>query len=139
MDGRIHLTHSYDQVGPTGTGELLARWAIQTEVAVERNPSSWDYAGLDIVAGTALRSKFTEWLTGRLKERAQSWQQERLHRNECKQQKGKGKGNIDNDSDDDGEFTNKRRRIIRRRRAKPVHGRHGRSFSLAGSWQAVGG
>ncbi|CAK9035999.1 Integrin beta-4 (GP150) (CD antigen CD104) [Durusdinium trenchii] len=101
-----------ERVGPTGTGELLARWAIQTEVAVERNPSSWDYAGLDIVAGTALRSKFTEWLTGRLKERAQSWQQERLHRNECKQQKGKGKGNIDNDSDDDG-----REKILRRSEA----------------------
>ena len=75
---------------------------------MERNPSAPNYEGLDMVSGTSIQGdgratapKFTEWLTGRLKERAQIWKQERLYAQEKRQQKGKGKSGRDDDDDSD--------------------------------------
>ena len=93
--------HSWDQIdgSATAVGEHLTRWAIQTELAVERNPSQPDYSGLDIISGAALTgegraaaSRFGEWVTSRLKERSQIWKQERLYAQERRAQKGYGKG-----------------------------------------------
>ena len=108
----LRLLHSYDQIDASSTaiGEHLSRWMIQTELAVERNPLSPDYGGLDIIAGSAVQadgrastSKFNEWMSSRLKERAQIWKQERLFAQEKKNLRGKkggGKGH-DSDSDED--------------------------------------
>ncbi|CAE7329096.1 unnamed protein product, partial [Symbiodinium sp. CCMP2456] len=77
----LRLMHSYDQLDASAlaTGEHLTRWVIQTELDVERNPLQPDYAGLDIVDGTAqlpdgraAKAKFTEWV--------QQWIMDDLHR-----------------------------------------------------------
>eukprot|EP00435_Cladocopium_sp_Y103_P061503 s490_g23.t1 len=97
----LRLMHSHDQIdaSTTAVGEFLARWAVQTELAVERNPSQPDYSGLDIISGASVQadgrattSKFSEWVTGRLKERAQVWKQERLYNQERRSLRGKGGG-----------------------------------------------
>ena len=51
----LRLMHSYDQVDASSlaSAETICRWLIQVELAVERSPTSPDYSGLDIVAGTA--------------------------------------------------------------------------------------
>ena len=76
----LRLLHSWDQIDPSTTaiGEHLTRWAIQTELAVERNPAQPDYSGLDIVSGSSIQgdgraatAKFSEFVTSRLKEKAQ--------------------------------------------------------------------
>ena len=97
----LRLMHSWDQVDLSmmASAELIVRWLIQTEIAVERNPRHPDYSGLDIVisapvnaVGRASTSKFNTWVTDRLKERATIWKQERLYREEQKQsRKGDGK------------------------------------------------
>ena len=57
--------------------------------------------------GRASTNRFTEWLTGRLKERAQIWKQERLYNAERRQQRGRGKGGgkgqDEDESDDQGD------------------------------------
>ncbi|CAK0814975.1 unnamed protein product [Prorocentrum cordatum] len=132
----IRLMHSWDQVDLSmlASAELLVRWMIQTEIAVERNPRHPDYSGLDIVisapvnaAGRASTSRFNTWVTDRLKERATIWKQERLYREEQKQvRKGDGKGG------DSSDPTNPKRRP-----KKPKGGgirsrdrRHGDPFPL---------
>ncbi|CAE7356621.1 unnamed protein product [Symbiodinium sp. CCMP2592] len=74
----LRLMHSFDQldVSALAMGEHLTRWVIQTELAVERNPAAPDFSGLDIVSGTAqlpdgraATTKFSEWVSARLKER----------------------------------------------------------------------
>lgn len=106
----LKLMHDYDQIdcSTTGLGEHLSRWLVQTELAVERNPAAPDYSGLDIVGGSALlgdgraaTSKFSEWVAGKMKERAQVWKQERLFNQERRQMKGKGKGGRDEDDAED--------------------------------------
>ncbi|CAK0875323.1 unnamed protein product [Prorocentrum cordatum] len=103
----IRLMHSWDQVDVSmlASAELLLRWLIQAEIAVERNPRHPDYSGLDIVisapvnaVGRASTSKFNTWVTDRLKERATIWKHERLYREEQKQTRkgdGKGSGSLD--------------------------------------------
>ena len=80
---------------------------IQVELAVGRSPTSPDYSGLDIVAGTATlpdgrasTSKFNEWVSTKLKERASVWKQERLYRQE-KRLGRSGRGGYHDESDDD--------------------------------------
>lgn len=115
----LQLLHSFDQIdsSTTAIGEHLCRWAIQTELAVERNPSQPDYAGLDIVSGSSLMSdgraatgKFNEWVTSKLKERSQIWKQERLYLQERRHGKGKGGGKADDDDDDDEDGAKKRKK-----------------------------
>ena len=119
----LRLLHSHDQIdaSTTGVGEHLTRWAIQTELAVERNPSAPDYSGLDIISGATVQadgrastSKFGEWITTRLKERAAVWKQERLYNQERRNLRGKGKDGKggDDDSDDDvgGRFKKKKKK-----------------------------
>ncbi|CAK0870306.1 unnamed protein product, partial [Prorocentrum cordatum] len=111
----IRLTHSWDQVDLSmmASAELIVRWLIQTEIAVERTPRHPDYSGLDIVisapvnaVGRASTSKFNSWVTDRLKERAAIWKQERLYREEQKQtRKGDGKKG----GDDDGKGPKKKK------------------------------
>ncbi|CAK0863104.1 unnamed protein product, partial [Prorocentrum cordatum] len=110
----IRLMHSWDQVDLSmlASAELLVRWMIQTEIAVERNPRHPDYSGLDVVisapvnaAGRASTSRFNTWVTDRPKERATIWKQGRLYRAEQKQvRKGDGKGG------DNTELANPKRR-----------------------------
>ena len=47
--------HGYDQVDCCALPgrEIVRRWRVQTEMAVERSHSAPDYQGLDIVAGAA--------------------------------------------------------------------------------------
>ena len=85
----------------------MCRWLIQVELAVERSPTAPDYAGLDIVAGTATlpdgrasTHKFNEWVSSRLKERTSIWKQERLYRQEKKLTRG-GRGGAVEDTDED--------------------------------------
>lgn len=115
----LKLLHSFDQIdgSTTAIGEHLVRWAIQTELAVERNPLQPDYAGLDIISGTTLSndgrasaSRFGEWVTTKLKERSQIWKQERLFNQERQRQKGRGKGKHDDDTDDEEEGGGKRKK-----------------------------
>ena len=99
----LRLMHTFDQVDVSvlASGEHLSRWLIQVELAVERNPHQPDFSGLDIISGTAQlpdgrasTSKFTEWISSRLKERATIWKQERLYNQERRQLRGArgGKG-----------------------------------------------
>ena len=67
------------------SGEQLARWMIQTETAVERNPRHLDFSGLDIVIGApvsregkAETRKFSEWITNRMEQRPKVWGWRRL-------------------------------------------------------------
>ena len=114
----LRLLHSHDQIdaSTTAIGEFLSRWAIQTELAVERSPSAPDYTGLDIISGSAVQadgrastSRFGEWISGRLKERASIWKQERLYAQERRNLRSKGKGK-DAVDDSDDEETGKRKK-----------------------------
>ena len=107
----------------------MVRWLIQTEMAVERSPSQPDYQGLDIVAGTATlpdgrasTAKFTEWVSGRLRDRASIWKQDRLYRQERRMGRV-GKGADDDDSDEDDEMLLVDRSAKRRKRQKMRKGR----------------
>lgn len=102
----LRLLISFDQLDPSAlaVAEHLCRWAIQTELAVERCPSAPDYTGLDIISGSTLlpdgranTTKFTEYLAQRLKDRASVWKQERLYAQERRLQRGKGGANYDDD------------------------------------------
>jgi len=118
----LRLLHTHDQIdaSTTAAGELLSRWAVQTEIAVERTPAQPDYSGLDIVSGAAIQSdgrvstaKFTEWVTSRLKERTQVWKQERLYNQESRNLRGKGsggKGGGDDSDDDEAGKTKKKKK-----------------------------
>ena len=118
----LRLLHTHDQIdaSTTAVGEFLSRWAVQTELAVERNPAQPDYSGLDVVSGAAIQSdgrastaKFTEWVTSRLKERAQVWKQERLYNQESRNLRGKGsggKGGGDDSDDDEAGKTKKKKK-----------------------------
>ena len=90
------------------------------KIAVERTPAQPDYSGLDVVSGAAIQSdgrastaKFTEWVTSRLKERAQVWKQERLYNQESRNLRGKGsggKGGGDDSDDDEAGKTKKKKK-----------------------------
>ena len=102
-----------DQVDPSsllGT-EYMVRRIIQIEPAVNRNPASPDYSGLEVImesgigsTGEARAVKFQEWVGALLKDRAQVQKQARLYKEEfgrrradsdqpsSAQAKSKGKG-----------------------------------------------
>ena len=120
----LRLMHTFDQldVSALAVGEHLSRWIIQTELAVERNPLAPDFSGLDIVSGTAqlpdgraATTKFSEWVSGRLKERASLWKQERLFRQERRQLRTGGGRNDDAD-DSSSEGAGKASGGVRKRR-----------------------
>ena len=54
----LRLLHSHDQIDAsiTAVGEFLSRWAVQTELAVERCPGQPDYSGLDIISGASVQA-----------------------------------------------------------------------------------
>lgn len=90
----FRLMHSWDQLDGSNLacGEQLARWLIQTETAVERNPRHPDFSGLDIVIGAPISRegkaetrKFSEWITNRMEQRSKIWKHERLYRDEQRQ------------------------------------------------------
>lgn len=69
--------------------ELLTRRIVQIEIAISRSPSSADFTGLDILmespiseGGSAQTKALDNWLTDRLKERANIQKQSRLFREE---------------------------------------------------------
>ncbi|CAJ1343922.1 unnamed protein product [Effrenium voratum] len=83
----LRLAHFYDQIDSSSLAclEHVARWLIQVELAVGRNPQQPNYEGLDILTGLsvssdgrATTSKFAEWVSNRMKDRANIWRQERL-------------------------------------------------------------
>ena len=111
----LRLMVTYDQldISCLASAELLVRYLIQAEIAVERNARYPEYSGLDIVvaapttgSGRASLTKFNTWVSDKLKERSQVWKQERLYREEQRalkknedwkgrkgdKDKGKGKG-----------------------------------------------
>ena len=125
----LRLLHTYDQVdsSTTANGEHLSRWAIQTALAVERNPAQPGYTGLDIISGSTLQadsrastSKFQEWASSRLKERSAVWKQERLYNRERRLERGKGKGfGKSGEEDSDDETGPKRRKKKQELRENP--------------------
>ena len=67
--------------------EMMCRRLITIETAVTRNPQAPDFSGLDLVmesgigqTGEARTAKFTEWISAKLKERAQVQKQARRSR-----------------------------------------------------------
>ena len=64
--------------------EMMCRRLITIETAVTRNPQAPDFSGLDLVmesgigqSGEARTAKFTEWISAKLKEKAQVQKQAR--------------------------------------------------------------
>ena len=121
--------HTFDQLDASSlaVGEHLSRWVIQTELAVERNPLQPDFSGLDIIEGSAAlpdgranTSKFTEWVTGRLKERATIWKQERLYNQERRQLRTRGGRGDDggSSSEGDGPGKGKQRKNKKKKKGK---------------------
>ena len=140
----LRLMHSFDQldVSALAVGEHLSRWVIQTELAVERNPMQPDFSGLDIIEGSAAlpdgrasTSKFTEWVTGRLKERASIWKQERLYNQERRQLRGGkgGRGGEADDSTDEDEGGKGRRKKTRKKKKGKGEDKPGAAEGGAGS------
>ena len=124
----LRLLHQYDQVDSSGTaiGEHLTRWLIQTEIAVERNPMQPDYQGLDVIAGTstmqdgrANTNKFNDWVSSKMKERASIWKQERLFRQERRNQMSRGGRQGDDDDDDSDEEETKGGGKAKKKKKKP--------------------
>ncbi|CAK0809711.1 unnamed protein product, partial [Prorocentrum cordatum] len=83
----VRLAIQTDQLDVTNllSFELIMRRICQDETAVARNPRHPDYGGLEILLraptteqGQASTNKFTEWVTGRLKEQAAIYKQTRL-------------------------------------------------------------
>ena len=128
----FRLMITFDQMDPTSlaSAEHLARWAIQTELAVERNPQSPDFTGLDLIAGSSLlpdgranTSKFTEYIAQRLKDRASVWKQERLFNQERRFQRGLGRRDEDPDSDEDNaKGAGKRKKKLKKKGDKKAEG-----------------
>ena len=135
----LRLMHSFDQVDTSvlASGEHMVRWLIQVELAVERNPHQPDFSGLDIVSGTAQlpdgrasTSKFSEWVSNRLKERASIWKQERLFNQERRQLRAGrgGKGQGGDSSSEDGSSA-----AGTRKKKKKKKGKGGEDPTAAGS------
>ena len=91
---------------------------------------SRDFTGLDILAGTATlqdgrahTAKFNEWISGRLKERASIWKQERLYQQERKNQRagrwGGGTGGDDDSDSEDGKGKGKKKKLKKKKNKKP--------------------
>ena len=138
----LRLLHSYDQVDVSALagGETLCRWIIQTELAVERSPAQPDYSGLDIVAGTATlpdgratTSKFTEWVSNRMKERAAIWKQERLFKAERKGRGYLGRQAEAEDTSDDEDTGGKGRKKKKKKKGKVDQGAGGTSSGPSGA------
>lgn len=100
--------------------ELMVRRLVQLEVAVTRNPNNPDYSGLEVLlenplseGGAAITRGLDEWVTSRLKERAQIAKQARLFREETSLA-GRGKGTSSSgggDADDgDASFWRKKKK-----------------------------
>ena len=118
----LRLAHFYDQVDASSLAclEHVARWLIQVELAVERNPQQPNYEGLDILSGTSVNidgrattAKFVEWVSNKMKDRANIWRQERLFRQERQNQKGRGQLTAEENSEDEepgGKSSGKRKK-----------------------------
>jgi len=115
----LRLAHFYDQIDSSSLASMehVSRWLIQVELAVERNPQQPNYEGLDILSGTSVSSdgratttKFVEWVSNRMKDRANIWRQERLFKQEKQSQRGKAAPDHDDDSEDDEGAPNSRRK-----------------------------
>ena len=100
----FRLMHHFDQIDGSSLaiGEQLARWMIQTETAVERNPRFPDFSGLDVLVGAPISAegraeakKMSEWISNRMEQRSKIWKGERLYREEQKQIDGPPRGGGD--------------------------------------------
>lgn len=102
---RLGVTLDQLDLSNLASFEQVTRRLVQIETAVSRSPKHPDYTGLDLVLATptsergqANTRQFDEWLTGRMKDRAQIWKQQRLFREEYY-----GRTGVDgSDDDDDG-------------------------------------
>ena len=99
---------TYDQLDPTQVvgAELCARNLVLLEVAVERNPKSPDWEGLDIIVsarvtegGRAEVLSFSDWMSTVQRDRAIVLKQGRLLREERAAEK-KRRGDKDKDTGD---------------------------------------
>eukprot|EP00435_Cladocopium_sp_Y103_P074830 s13_g51.t1 len=84
--------------------EMMCRRLVTIETAVTRNPQVPDFTGLELLmensigqTGEARTTKFTEWVSSKLKEKAQVQKQARLYKEEF----GKGRASGDQ-ADHDG-------------------------------------
>ena len=82
----MHFRDQLD-VSSLASGEFLARWAVQIEVAVSRNPRHPDYSGLDIMfgaptsaAGKAETATFSEWISAKMKDKSAVFKYEQQFR-----------------------------------------------------------
>ena len=118
----LRLGITKDQIDPSNLMmcELMVRRLVQLEVAVTRNPNNPDYSGLEVLlenplseGGAAITRGLDEWVTSRLKERAQIAKQARLFREETSLA-GRGKGTSSSgggDADDgDASFWRKKKK-----------------------------
>ena len=104
------MAHDVGQVDGSNLAclEQVARRLVQHETAVERNPRSPDYSGLDLImgaptsaSGSARVSNFSEYVSGRLKEQSAIWKNYRNYRNEFKHRGSPATVDSSDDDDDD--------------------------------------
>lgn len=120
---RLALTRDQLDISNLLSMELVVRRVVQLEVAVARNSSSPDYSGLEVLldnplseGGAANTRSLDEWVTSRLKEKAQIAKQNRLYREEVSHA-AKGKNTYPADGEQgDGKWRK------RRPKAKPKAG-----------------
>ncbi len=115
----LRLGITKDQIDPSNLMmcELMVRRLVPLEVAVTRNPNNPDYSGLEVLlenplseGGAANTRGLDEWITSRLKERAQIAKQARLFREETSLA-GRGKGTSSGDAAaEDGDIWRKKKR-----------------------------
>lgn len=117
----LRLGVSLDQLDLSNLAsfEQITRRLVQIETAVSRSPKHPDYTGLDLVLATptsergqANTRQFDEWLTGRMKDRAQIWKQQRLYKTEFY---GRAYGD-DGSDDDDGDGAKKARKAGKKKK-----------------------
>ena len=91
--------------------ERIVRRLVQEETAVVRDLLRSDFSGLDIIMARPINSiggaqiaQLMEWVTNRLKDQANIWEQTGLFSDEQRTRRGRGSSWVEGDDDDDDEF-----------------------------------
>ena len=134
----LRLAHHYDQVDSSALASLehATRWLIQVELAVDCSPQQPNYEGLDIMSGAVVSAdgratahKFVEWVSSRMKDRANLWRQERLFKEERRFQRGDPcytAADDDSEEEDNGKGGGKRKKKNKKKKdSNPAAGAAG--------------